>query len=436
MEKKRNKTRGNGEGTIYYCETKQCWIGQRVIGKYPNGKSIRKSRYGKTRKEVKEKLDALLVDVRTDKYINKSVILFKDITKQFIDDGYSLNKFTPTTYNRKLSTYKQICGHYMADMEIQKITDNDVKEFLIYITKYSNSVVGKIYGLVNNTFKIAVRKNIIKDNPLDDKLLFSKPISQKKDKDIRGFTIDEQKQFIDVVINNSDITYKYQMLLSMFTGMRMGEVNALDKDKDIDFNNKIIHIRRTLTKDVNDKVIMGEYAKTPQGVRDLIMDEQVEFILREYLKSEYKPNKENLLFYDIVENKYITTNQVNMAFKRLCQKHHIALGYDGNQHMLRHTFATRCIEAGMPANVLSKIMGHKDIRTTLEIYCDVFANYEKQHADRTYDYLKANNLLLIETPNNQSAKNDMILENILEQITSMYLSQDTKLINILKTLQT
>ena len=39
-------------------------------------------------------------------------------------------------------------------------------------------------------------------------------------------------------------------------------------------------------------------------------------------------------------------------------------------------------------------MGHADIRTTLEVYCDVFANYEKQHANRTYDYLKQNNLLL------------------------------------------
>lgn len=396
-----------------------------------HGKRKYKTIYGKTRQDVKDKLEALITDLRTDKYVDKSSVIFKDLTKQFVEDGYKLNKLSDTSYKRKMETYKQICGHYMADMEIQKISENDVKDFLVYITKYSNSVIGKIYGLVNNTFKRAIRKNIIKYNFLDDKMEFCKPTSSRKDKKVRGFTIEEQKQFITVVIDKDNpFKYKYQFLLSMFTGMRMGEINALDVDKDIDFKNKIIHIRRTLTKDTNDKTIMGDYTKTKNGVRDLVMDSQVEFILHEYLKTEYVPNKENLLFYNIKDNKYITTGQVNMVFKRLCQKHNIALGYGVNQHMLRHTFATRCIEAGMPANVLSKIMGHADIRTTLEVYCDVFANYEKQHANRTYDYLKQNNLLL-KSENEDSIPQDE-LNKIIDNIKTMYEKQDDRLIKLLK----
>lgn len=61
----------------------------------------------------------------------------------------------------------------------------------------------------------------------------------------------------------------------------------------------------------------------------------------------------------------------------------------------------RCIESGMPANVLQKIMGHNDLRTTLEVYTDVFANYEKQHADIAYTYYANNGILINSIINNK-----------------------------------
>ena len=396
-------------------------------GTKPNGKKDCITRYSKTRLEAKQKLEEIITQHKTNTLVKKSTVLFKDITKEFIDMGFEFNKLSASSYARKLGTYNQICGHYLADMEIQKITERDVKSFLVYITKYSNSVIGKIYGLVNNTFKIAIRRKIITDNFLDNKIEFCKPTSNHRDKKVRGFTVDEQKRFIEVVVNNP-IKYKYQFLLSMFTGMRMGEINALDKDKDIDFINKIIHVRRTLTRNKEDKTVMGDYTKTKNGVRDIVMDSQVEFILKEYLRTEFVPNDHNLLFYN-PKYTYYSTSQVNMVFKRVCEKYNI-IGYDVNQHQLRHTFATRCIEAGMPANVLSKIMGHADIRTTLEVYCDVFANYEKQHANRTYEYLKQNDLLL--TKSNEDTIPQQELDKIISNIKTMYQKQDNRLIKLLK----
>ncbi len=428
------KKRGNGEGTIFQrtINGKKLWVTEYTIAMYDEktGKRKRKTIYGKTRQEVKTKLEKIITELNTNSYVDKNKIIFKDLTKEFIDSGYKLNKLSDSSYVRKLNTYNQICGHYMADMEIQKITENDVKDFLFYITKYSNSVIGKIYGVVNNTFKRAVRKNIISYNILDDKIEFSKPNSSKKDKIIHGFTIEEQKQFINAIMNDTAYKYHYQFLLSLYTGMRMGEINALDKDLDIDFENKVIHIRRTLTKDKNDKTVMGSYTKTKNGVRDIVIDEQVEYILKEYLNKEYQPNSENLLFFNLKKNTYYTTGQINMVFKRFCQHYNIGKGYDVNQHMLRHTFATRCIEAGMPANVLSKVMGHADIRTTLEVYCDVFDNYEKQHANRTYDYLNKNQLLLSQIDDNNIPAEE--LNKIIESIKNMYIKQDDKLIKILK----
>ena len=56
--------------------------------------------------------------------------------------------------------------------------------------------------------------------------------------------------------------------------------------------------------------------------------------------------------------------------------------------MLRHTFATRCIESGMPVKVLSKILGHADIETTLNTYCDVFENYENDAMLQAESYMQ------------------------------------------------
>lgn len=60
---------------------------------------------------------------------------------------------------------------------------------------------------------------------------------------------------------------------------------------------------------------MGDYTKTKNGVRDIAMNNQVEWILKEYLKKEYQPNEKN--------NTYFSTGQVNMVFKRFCEHYNI-----------------------------------------------------------------------------------------------------------------
>lgn len=84
----------------------------------------------------------------------------------------------------------------------------------------------------------------------------------------------------------------------------------------------------------------------------------------------------------------------------------------------------------MLANVLSKIMEHADIRTTPEVYCDVFANYEKQHSNTTYKYLKQNNILLVKENKNDIPVDE--LTKIMENIKTMYQKQDIRLIKLLK----
>lgn len=392
-----SKKRGNGEGTIFKREIngKTYWIAEYTIAMCDkNGKRKRKTISGKTRQEVKLKLEKVITELNTNTYVDKSKITFYTIAKEFIDSGYKMNKLKESSYARKLLTLKNISSHYMANMELQKITENDVKDFLSYITKYSDSVIAKIYGIVNNTFKIAVRRNILRYNFFDDQLEFEIPLSSKyknKSKQVSAFTIDEQKQLVKELKGAEKFRYKYQIYLSLYTGMRMGEINALDID-DIDFENKIIHIRRTITRTFDDRAMIGLYTKTVSGIRDIIMDYNVECILKEYLSSEYYIENDYHLLFCNSKKECISTDTVNMMFKYFCQEHNISKGYDVHQHMLRHTFATRCIESGMPAAVLAKIMGHANVSTTLNVYCEIFDKFKQEHIDMSYNYLKANNL--------------------------------------------
>ncbi|MCD7797350.1 MAG: tyrosine-type recombinase/integrase [Clostridiales bacterium] len=59
-----------------------------------------------------------------------------------------------------------------------------------------------------------------------------------------------------------------------------------------------------------------------------------------------------------------------------------------NVHMLRHTFATRAIEAGLAPKTLQHLLGHSDIKITLGVYCDVFDRFKNQQLDLLNNYLK------------------------------------------------
>jgi site-specific recombinase XerD len=90
------------------------------------------------------------------------------------------------------------------------------------------------------------------------------------------------------------------------------------------------------------------------------------------------------------KGKLINTSQVNMQFQRVIEKYDIIdkkVKGKVSLHSLRHTFATRCIEAGMQAKVLQHLLGHSDIRITLNTYCDAFESFQRENIAIADEYL-------------------------------------------------
>lgn len=387
--------RGNGEGTIYYSEKLNKWVGQFTAGRKDNGKLNRKSVYGNTRKEVKEKITKSLAEVQNDSFIDKSSITLLDTCNLYIEQLYKSNTIKEATYKRHLETKKIVSSLIVANKPIQDITIVEINNSLASISNYSNSIIAKVYMLISNGFNIAVLNKILSSNPFNLKGAILKPKSQKENKKVEALEIYEQNLFLSE-LSKTDDSYKDVFYVALFTGMRVGEILALEK-KDIDLENKKIKITKTLTKDKNDKVILGKTTKTYAGTREIPFLDILVSILSNYTNDGY-------LFTQ--NQNFINPSTINTHFKKICKDAGIRVTTTKkkkkdrfvnlktssvNTHMLRHTFATRCIESGMSAVVLQKLLGHKDIETTLNTYTSVFDKFKKDEFAKVEEYFNTIN---------------------------------------------
>lgn len=390
-----------GEGTIYFSEKLNKWVGQFTAGRKDNGKLDRKSVYGNTRKEVKEKITKALADVQSKTFINKSDITISQLGKALIDNKFNANRISEATYGRTLGTFDIIKNSDIADIPIQKIEIFQLQNFLNNQKNYANSYIDKIYEMLGSIFKEAINRDIIIKNPLNNVI---KPKSNKQDKKIESLSIEEQKTFINILDNEQ---YKNIFLIALHTGMRIGEILALTPN-DIDLDNKLIHISKTLTKDQNGKVKIGETTKTYTSNRDIPITTLLESILKDSM-ANYIPNKNNLLFCHL-NSSIIAPATINSQFKKICKNANIKVietkkkttrknkkgeyiyvnlkTSSANTHMLRHTYATRCIEAGVPAEVLQRLLGHKNISITINTYTTIFNKFKENALENYINYIK------------------------------------------------
>lgn len=388
---KKGQTYGNG--SITKDEKNNRWVGRYELGKDANGKRKRKVVYGKTKEEVKQKLKQIQLNIYTGNFVDDSEVTIYHLGRQMIDEKYNLGKIAQVTYLRTNESFKRLAPIYHTPL--QKCTITQVKSFLQSETAYAQSTLDKSFELLKRIFAEAFKRGIISKNIM---LEIEKPRSKKKSEKVRGLTIDERKKLIKILTEN-DIQYSAQMLISLYTGMRMGEVNAL-KVSDVNFNFRQINIRRTVTTDEHGKAIFGDTAKTNAGRRIIPLNYNIEGILRVAIG-----NRKSGYVFTRADGSAISTNSVLCQYTRVKEKYDFV---DPNTegrvdlHSLRHTYATMSIEAGVQAKVLQKLLGHTDISVTLNTYADVFEAYQDKEVEKLNEYWQKTGLAIAENASDKS----------------------------------
>ena len=188
-------------------------------------------------------------------------------------------------------------------------------------------------------------------------------------------------------ITIQDEPYKNVFLIQMYMGLRVGEALAL-RNGDIDLKRNLVDVNKTLTTDKNEKVIMGDTTKTYSGLRQVPIPKFIRNSVIEQMNIGTN-HMDKQLFLSPNGN-YVDNRNVNYILKKRLAD----LGITGiSTHSLRHTYGTRCVEAGMRAVALQRLMGHKDVSVTMNTYTSIFNRYKEEELEKVNQYYMNNEIV-------------------------------------------
>lgn len=343
------------------------WEGRYYVRELETGRNIQHSVYAKTYSEVKEKLRAIKSDnKKTQQQKGENLKLcFRQAGEEWLMIISREKKHA--TYIK----YRMICEKYL----YPKLGN-------LFFSEWSNGYLTDLFqdkdgNLVSNSLQksISCVLNQILSYAVCHYAVtlpsYSFPRRTSEIKPVEVLNQSEQARLLRHLYHEMDI-YKLGILICISTGLRLGELCAL-RWKDVDFEDHLLYINTTVQRIVADgyktKTILLEGApKSNFSRREIPLSDEVARLL---------------LFYHRGDGEYVIRGEKPMeprTYQNKFQKYLQSAGIKRkNFHTLRHTFATNCINNGVDIKSLSEILGHSDVKITLNRYVHPTAEVKRQH---------------------------------------------------------
>jgi Site-specific recombinase XerD len=392
--------RGNGEGSIFKRNDGK-WCGVVTNGRDKEGRLNRQYVYGKSRQEVADKILKMQHEIKTGTYIEPTKVKVGEWLDLWLQE-YMKPSLRPTTFGSYEHIIRTHIKPELGDIILKDLRPEHLQK--LYNEKFrkgrvdgtgglSAKYVRYIHNLVHESLDQAIKNQLIARNVSEATTL---PRQEKKE--IRVLSVEEQRRFTEVLENDP---WGSAIKLDLASGLRLGELLAL-KWKDIDFEEGVIRVRSSLARvkvfeNENNPVpssntkrkettLIFQEPKTKSGKRNIPIPDNILKELKEHL--ERQENEKNFMGEAYVDyglvfcTQYGTPIEPRNMMRRFYQLVSDAGLQKANFHALRHTYATRALEAGIHPKVVQEILGHSNISMTLDIYSHVMPELKKEAAGK------------------------------------------------------
>lgn len=378
----------NGEGSIFQRKTgihKGKWVTQITIGKNAEGKPIRKTLYGKTRSEVKEKLKEILGELEKGIDLHKqSSLTFGEWIITWMNE-YKQNSLKLSSWE---NNFRQIKTHILpslSEIPIGKLRTDQIQKLYndMINNGLSSATVRKNHQIIHSCLKQAEENKLISWNPSNAVKL----PKLEKTRESRAMTPEEMSTFFKI-IRKDYLGPAFICLLG--TGLREGELLAL-KWSNIDLREKILKVDLSLMR-TKSKGLVLDKPKTPKSIRIIPIPNIVAAAIR---LQRMKQRHVKIINKEFIDNDLVfcTTNGTPIHPRNFTRKFYslrktARLSSDINLHALRHTFATRLLEEGESLKTVQELLGHSDISVTANVYTHVLPEIKRNAANKINTLLK------------------------------------------------
>ena len=366
-----------------------------VVGYNLQGRPIKKSKTVHcSKKEAKIELAKFVADVQKGMYVEGKSLKFTDFVEIWKRD-YGSKELAPSTYKRYLGILESRIIPFFGHFRVDKIKPTDIMQFYDLLSK-DTQIVRRKDNNGKKTGKPLSPKTILEHHRLLRAMLqkavywqmiVSNPAERvqapKTKKPKRKYYDDEQsKALISGLMELTEEQFKYKVaiILTIFTGVRLGELMGLEWD-DINFREGIVSINRS-SQYLADKGVFTKVPKTESSIRDVAIPDFVVSLLEEY---KYWYDNQKALFGELwydsnrlfvqADGKPMHPSTISKWFEKFVAQ--IGLPVI-NFHGLRHTNATLLIAQNIDVAVVAARLGHAQITTTFNFYVHPIIAHNKK----------------------------------------------------------